>query len=148
MKSPTPQIVSAFLLALVLSLISCTPEPKEEPAILQKTETLKKTAPMISYSLVSTFRHDSSCYTQGFLFHKGQLLESTGAPENISYTRSLIGIVDLATGKMNIKAEIDRNKYFGEGIAVLNGTIYQLTYTNQVGFIYDASTYQNKGQFG
>jgi glutamine cyclotransferase len=148
MKSGTNQILSVLVLALFLLGMSCTPEPKEEPAIQQKAEPIKTTAPPISYALVNTFLHDSSCYTQGFLFHKGQLLESTGAPENISYTRSLIGIVDLTTGKMNIKAEIDRNKYFGEGIAVLNGNIYQLTYTNQVGFIYDANTFQNKGQFG
>jgi glutaminyl-peptide cyclotransferase len=148
MKKAPRRVLHTVSLALLIVTTACTPEPKEEPAIQQNAEPLKTTAPPIPYSLANTFLHDSTCYTQGFLFHKGQLLESTGAPENISYTRSLIGIVNLNTGKMNIKAEIDRNKYFGEGIAVLNNTIYQLTYTNQVGFLYDATSFQNKGQFG
>lgn len=139
---------ACIALGFVLLGTACTPETKDQPTPPVQRETAKPVTPAISYSLMNTYLHDSTCYTQGFLFHKGQLLESTGAPENIRYTRSLIGIVDLNTGKMNIKAEIDRNKYFGEGIAVLNGNIYQLTYTNQVGFIYDANTFQNKGQFG
>ena len=31
-------------------------------------------------------------------------------------------------------------EYFGEGIAELNGKLYQLTWKNQVGFVYDAKT--------
>lgn len=142
--------IAASLILVVFFLfgLGCSPEQKEPRGTEVQKEPIKPLTPVISYSLVNTYLHDSTCYTQGFLFYKGQLLESTGAPENIKYTRSLIGIVDLNNGKMNIKAEIDRNKYFGEGIAVVNGNIYQLTYTNQVGFIYDATTYQNKGQFG
>lgn len=136
--------------ASVLSffLFSCEPDKPIEQPVQETHEVKPVSVPMINYQLVNTYLHDSTCYTQGFLFHKGQLLESTGAPKDIPYTRSLIGVVDLKTGKMNVKAEIDRNKYFGEGIAVLNEKIFQLTYTNQVGFIYDAKTFQNKGQFG
>ncbi|MCU0359302.1 MAG: glutaminyl-peptide cyclotransferase [Bacteroidia bacterium] len=129
-------------------MAACSPERKDEPNVPLMQTPIKERAPIISYTLVNTYPHDSTCYTQGFLFHKGQLIESTGAPQNISYTRSLIGIVDLKTGKMDIKAEIDRNKYFGEGIAVVNNKIFQLTYTNRLGFIYDANTFQNLGQFG
>ena len=129
-------------------LFSCGPDKPLEQPVQQTQEVKPASVPMINYQLANTYLHDSTCYTQGFLFYKGQLLESTGAPKDIPYTRSLIGVVDLKTGKMTIKAEIDRNKYFGEGIAVLNEKIFQLTYTNQVGFIYDAKTFQNKGQFG
>ncbi len=48
---------------------------------------------------------------------------------------------------MDIKAEIDKNKYFGEGIAFLNGRIYQLTDTTHIGFVYDAKTYKKLGTF-
>lgn len=140
-------LYSIFLLVLFL-FSTCTSDRKDEPGTPIAKEPSKPSTPVISFTLLNTYPHDSTCYTQGFLFHKGQLLESTGAPQNIPYTRSLIGIVDLKSGKMNIKAEIDRDKYFGEGIAVLNNKIYQLTYTNRLGFIYDADTYQNKGQFG
>ena len=42
---------------------------------------------------------------------------------------------------------MDKHKYFGEGIAFFKDKIYQLTYKNQVGFIYDAKTYKQLGQF-
>jgi glutaminyl-peptide cyclotransferase len=148
MKKPHSYWVLFPFATLLLFMAGCSPERNDEPSIPRKEVPVKQSAPMISYTLVNTYPHDSTCYTQGFLFHKGQLIESTGAPQNISYTRSLIGIVDLKTGKMDIKAEIDRNKYFGEGIAIVNNKIFQLTYTNRLGFIYDANTFQNLGQFG
>ncbi len=48
---------------------------------------------------------------------------------------------------MDTKAEIDKNKYFGEGIAFLNGRVYQLTDTTHIGFVYDAKTYKKLGTF-
>jgi glutamine cyclotransferase len=113
-----------------------TDEPASSPSI-----------PHISYSVTKYFRHDSSLFTEGFVFHEGQLFESSGAPEDLPQTRSVIGISDLKTGKFSPKAEIDRNKYFGEGIVFLHGKLYQLTYKNQVGFIYDAKTFKQTGQF-
>lgn len=59
----------------------------------------------------------------------------------------MFGVVDLKTGKINPKVELDRSKYFGEGIVFFNDKIYQLTYTNQIGFIYDSKTYKKLGQF-
>lgn len=133
---------------LVLFTAACGPEKDETPYTPATPSEKKAVTPRIPFTVERFFRHDSTCYTQGFLFHEGKLLESTGAPEYLSYTRSLIGIVDLETGKFSIKAEIDRNTYFGEGIAVHDGLLYQLTYKNQVGFIYDASSFVNKGRFG
>jgi glutamine cyclotransferase len=86
--------------------------------------------------------HDSSLYTEGLLVHNGQLLESTGSPDDLPATRSMIGISNLETGKFNRKAELDRNRYFGEGIAILNNRLYQLTYKNRIAFVYNASTYR------
>ncbi len=47
----------------------------------------------------------------------------------------------------NIEVELDRKKYFGEGITFLKGKIYQLTYRSKVGFIYDAATFKSIGNF-
>ncbi len=49
--------------------------------------------------------------------HDGQLFESTGSPDELSQTKSLIGINDLSTGKFYKKIELDKSKYFGEGIS-------------------------------
>ena len=57
---------------------------------------------------------------------------STGSPDEFPKSRSVIGIVDLKTGKINIKIELDRAKYFGEGIVFFKDKLFQLTYLNQL----------------
>lgn len=104
--------------------------------------------PLINYAVKNTYPHDTTSFTEGLLVHDGLIYESTGSPGNMLQTRSLFGNIDLATGRINIKAELDREKYFGEGIAFLNGKIYQLTYQDKKGFIYDANTFKKLGEFG
>jgi len=135
-----------LLLVLTIVLTFCGP-PSDVPSKKDNPAEQVKIVPAIPYSVVKKHPHDGSLFTEGLLFHEGKLLESTGSPDNLPDTRSLIGEHNLENGKFVSKAEIDRNTYFGEGIVVLNNYIYQLTYTNQVGFIYDANTYQRKGQF-
>jgi glutaminyl-peptide cyclotransferase len=105
------------------------------------------TTPVINYVVTNYFAHDTSLFTEGLLFHNGQLFESTGSPEELPKTKSVIGISDLVTGKFNAKIEIDRSNYFGEGIVFLDNKLYQLTYKDQIGFIYDAKTFKKIGQF-
>jgi glutaminyl-peptide cyclotransferase len=135
------------LIVIFISLLvfSCDPEkPKEN--IQENITTVPKT-PNITYSLVNTFPHDSTCFTEGLFFHNSQLFESSGAPENIPTTKSSFGIVDLKSGKIDKKGELDRNKYFGEGIVILKNKLYQLTWQGQIGFIYDANSFKNMGVF-
>lgn len=96
---------------------------------------------LIEYSVNKSYPHSIDSYTEGLLFHDNKLFESTGSPENYPNTRSVIGIVDLKTGEIDVKIEIDRNKYFGEGILIFNNKLYQLTYKNQIGFIYDLQSF-------
>jgi len=106
------------------------------------------TPPVINYSVIGTLPHDTSSFTEGLLFHDGQLYEATGTePDMPASRRSLFGIVDPRTGKIDKKVELDRQKYFGEGIAFLNGKVYQLTYTTKVGYVYDAKTFKKLGEF-
>jgi len=101
----------------------------------------------INFKVVKTYPHDTESFTEGFLFYNNQLFESTGSPEEFPKTRSVFGIVDLNTGKIDIKVELDRNSYFGEGIVIFEGRIFQLTYKNQTGFIYDSKSYKKIGSF-
>jgi glutamine cyclotransferase len=102
---------------------------------------------IIEYSVNGTYPHGTDSYTEGFLFNDGNLFESTGSPENYPYAKSVIGIVSLKTGKIDVKIELDRNKYFGEGILFFNDKLYQLTYKNQLGFIYDSKSFKQTGTF-
>ncbi|MHA4810031.1 glutaminyl-peptide cyclotransferase [Flavitalea flava] len=106
------------------------------------------TPPLINFSVMQAMPHDTSSFTEGLLFHEGQLYESTGTePSMPESRRSLFGVLNLKTGAIDKKVELDRNKYFGEGIAFLKGKVYQLTYTTKVGFIYDAHTFKKIGEF-
>ncbi|WP_066758634.1 glutaminyl-peptide cyclotransferase [Crocinitomix algicola] len=84
-----------------------------------------------SASIVETYNHDVSSYTQGLEFWQGKLFEGTG-----QYSQSILAEVDLVTGKKIREYKLpDAN--FGEGISILNDTIYQLTYRAEKCYIYD-----------
>ncbi len=73
----------------------------------------------------------SDAFTQGLVYHQGYLYESTGL-----YGKSTLRKVDLKTGKI-IKIIKLAPEYFGEGITILGKNIYQLTWQNKTGFVYD-----------
>jgi glutamine cyclotransferase len=132
-----------FILPILFFLAGCETEPKDEAPI----DIPKKSAGILTYTVTNTYPHDTELFTEGLLFHQGKLLESTGSPETQPSLKSMIGISDLKTGKFTKKIEIDKSIYFGEGIAVFKNTLYQLTYTTQKGFIYDATSFKAKGTF-
>jgi glutamine cyclotransferase len=103
--------------------------------------------PAITYTILNALPHDQNSYTEGFLMHEGKLFESSGAPQDNEKTRSIVGIVDPATGHIAVKAELDRKTYFGEGITILHDKLYQLTWENKKGFIYDLKTFKKTGEF-
>ncbi len=84
----------------------------------------------INYSLVKTYPHDTSSYTQGLVVYKGELYEGTG-----NYGFSHLIRADLATGQPQKKLPLDK-KYFGEGITILRDTLYQLTWKENTVFVY------------
>jgi glutaminyl-peptide cyclotransferase len=134
-----------LIFTLALAFTGCSNDtPVTENNTTVSTEEL---VPTIEHTIVSTTPHDSLAYTEGLLFNDGVLYESTGSPDSNPELRSILGTVDMKTGKIDKKAELNRNQYFGEGIVILNGKIYQLTYKNQTGFIYDAKTYKQIGTF-
>jgi glutamine cyclotransferase len=133
---------------LIFSLLAACNHSDRNASTETATEAADNTPPLISYMVMKELPHDTSAYTEGLLFHDGQLYESTGTDNNMpDDRRSQFGIVDTTTGKIHTKVEIDRKKYFGEGIVFLNGKVYQLTYTTKIGFIYDAKTFKKLGEF-
>lgn len=102
---------------------------------------------LLQYNLTGSYPHDTLSFTEGLLIYHDTLFESTGSPYFLPRTRSVFGPVDLATGQISVKVELDKELYFGEGIACLHDKFYQLTYQNKTGFVYNAATYEMVGQF-
>ncbi len=94
-----------------------------------------------SYEVVNTFPHDDKAFTQGFVFHGGYFYESTG-----QYGKSTLRKTEIETGKVVRKVDLDK-KYFGEGMTIFNGKIYQLTWKKKIGFIYDLDTFELERTF-
>ncbi|MGZ3920842.1 MAG: glutaminyl-peptide cyclotransferase, partial [Bacteroidia bacterium] len=136
-----------LILLLFVLLFGCKNPPATDTVDHTEQVERKPLAKQLTYTLTETFPHDTTCFTEGLLVHDGKLFESSGAPEYLKQTRSMFGIVNLKNGKIDVKGEIDRSRYFGEGIAILNGKLYQLTYENKIGFIYDITTFKTVGQF-
>jgi glutamine cyclotransferase len=97
--------------------------------------------PTLSYTLVKAWPHDRAAFTEGLVFYDGTLIESTGLNG-----RSTLRKVDLETGLVRQEVKLP-GQYFGEGIAVLNGKIYQLTWQSHRGFIYDLKSMSLEGEF-
>lgn len=109
--------------------------------------TVTEAIPAIQYSVVNKYPHDTAYFTEGLEFYKGQLFESSGGNADESPYPSEMGISDLKTGKVTTKVQLDKTKYFGEGITFFNDKLYQLTWTSQVGFVYDANTFKKIKEF-
>lgn len=102
--------------------------------------------PMIGYTVVNSFPHDTASFTEGLLVHEGIMYESTGSPDAPANNGSWFAQIDMKTGKPVKKVSLDK-QFFGEGITIFNGKIYQLTYQTQKGFVYDATTFKKLREF-
>ena len=98
---------------IIFFLLSCKSNRNHSGTV----STTNKPVPVLQYKYLRSHPHDTTSFTEGFLFHKGELFESTGSPDYLPQTRSMLGIVILKTGSIDKKVEIDRSKYFGEVMA-------------------------------
>lgn len=99
------------------------------------------TAPVATATVIRSFPHDTSAFTQGLLWHDGTLYESTGR-NGLSTLRQ----VQLETGKVLKQVKVPE-QFFAEGLALFNGKLYQLTWQAQSGFIYDLADFRETGTF-
>lgn len=97
--------------------------------------------PEYGYEVVHTYPHDPQAFTEGLFYLNGYLYESTGINGQSSVRK-----VKLETGEVLQKRDVPE-AYFGEGIINWKDRLLQLTWKNQVGFIYDLATFSLRGQF-
>lgn len=91
---------------------------------------------LLSYEIIDIFPHDPAAFTQGLVWEDGFLYEGTGL-----YGSSSLRKVELKTGKV-LQCHNLNYDYFGEGITIFNGRIYQLTWQEKTGFVYDKETFK------
>lgn len=89
-----------------------------------------------SYRIIKSYPHSSDHFTEGLEIRDGFLYEGTGQEGT-----SAIYKTDLSNWKVIKELKLEE-KYFGEGITVLNGKLYQLTYKSQIGFVRDINTFE------
>ncbi len=94
------------------------------------------------YEVLHIYPHDPEAFTQGLVYENSFLYEGTGM-----YGASSIRKVVLETGEI-VRKSILPQAYFGEGIAVRNGRLIQLTWKSQTGFVYDLDTFEKIEDFG
>ena len=88
------------------------------------------------YRIVNTYPHERDAFTQGLFYDNGLLYEGTGQE-----TGSSLRKVELETGKVIRQLNLDPS-LFGEGITLYDDRIYQVTWTSQVGFVYEKETFR------
>lgn len=116
--------------------------PEKTKKVNNSIEVLSNIEPSIyRYKLINTYPHDKTSYTQGLEFYNGFLYETTGKKG-----KSVLRKIALKTGKVLQETKLDA-KYFGEGMTILNGNIFWLTWQARKGFIYDLETFKQKGEF-
>lgn len=129
------------VLLTILAAAGCTDLPVAESTKNTDTPNDVLVPSVISYNIVNQYPHDPAAFTEGLEYNDGFLYEGTG-----QYGMSEVRKVELATGKILLSAKMDK-RYFGEGITILNGKIYQLTYREGKGFIYDLATLKQESGF-
>ncbi|NMC38874.1 MAG: glutaminyl-peptide cyclotransferase [Bacteroidales bacterium] len=87
------------------------------------------------YSIIHTYPHDQEAFTQGLFYADGVLYEGTGQEAGSSLRE-----VALETGNV-LRLHNLESSLFGEGITLYNDRIYQVTWTSNVGFVYDRSSF-------
>jgi glutaminyl-peptide cyclotransferase len=104
-------------------------------AVTIESSAQRAKAPVYSYTVVKAYPHDPGAFTQGLIFRDGVLFESTGYNGQSSVRK-----VKLDTGEVLQRYNVDA-RYFAEGMTDWGNRLIQLTYTTNIGFVYDLSSF-------
>lgn len=128
------KIFSSIILVFIL-IVSCNNNDAIE-ANDNNTATKNIVEAKPPFQLIAQYPHNNTSFTEGFEYRDSSVFESTGL-----YGTSKLCRINLTTGKEILKIDLDK-KYFGEGLTILNGKIYQITYKEEKCFVYNAKTFK------
>jgi glutaminyl-peptide cyclotransferase len=98
-------------------------------------------AQRIAYEVVNSCPHDPTSFTQGLLWHDGGFYESTG-----QYGQSKLRRLEFPSGRVLKEIRLSP-QLFGEGLALVDNRLIQLTWQSQRGFVYDLTTFKVEREF-
>ena len=116
-------------LALSMSIVACGSQSKKsvsQPAIVQPVQ--------YTYKVKNTYPHATHCYTQGLQYVDGLMWEGTG-----EYGSSQIVTYELGQDAPRVELSLPGSE-FGEGITLLDGEMFQLTWESNVCHVYDVAS--------
>ena len=108
--------------------------------LLLLLSTVADAAPVLPAVVKARLPHDPSAFTQGLLYRDGVFYESTGL-----YGHSSLRRVDPATGRVLARRELPR-ELFGEGLAVVGDSLYQLTWREGRVLVADPADLSSRGE--
>ena len=91
------------------------------------------------YNILNTYPHNINSFTQGLLYHEGFLFEGTG-----KNGQSNLSKINLEDGEVLMNKSMSQ-RYFGEGIEIVDDKIYQLTWQSHLVFVHDKTTFESMG---
>ena len=109
------------------------------PLVLRETtaqEEGSNDTPIWGIKVVNQYPHDIKLFTQGLFYHDGHLYESTG-----KRGLSALSKRSLAANEVILSSKLS-NRYFGEGIVLVDDKIYQLTWQSHMVFVYSRDSFE------
>jgi len=131
-------LLGAFGLGVGLSACSddpAGPDRAEGPIVSDDVD-------LYTYEIVNTFPHDPAAFTQGLVWADSVLFESTGL-----YGQSSLREVVLETGQVRRRLNL-ADQYFAEGLVLWEDQLVQLTWRENVAFVYERESFRRIGEYG
>jgi len=114
----------------------------ENQEITSRVELVSNVTPkLLNFNIVNTYPHDTSSFTEGLEFFKDTLYEGTGLRGFSKLLKT-----DYKTGKIYKSLKLE-DQDFGEGITFINNQLFQLTWEEKKGFIYNVDTWKVEKTF-
>ncbi len=129
LKQPHRWLISPILLLVVAAAHGAIAAPPRTPG-------RQSAMPMRDYVVLNAYPHDPAAFTQGLAYHDRFLYEGTGLYGGTSIRR-----IDPKTGKVLQMQSLSRHR-FGEGIALRDNLIVQLTWRAGIGYVRDRETFE------
>jgi glutaminyl-peptide cyclotransferase len=140
MSSWIPRL-SALVAVAVLAVVAIYTLDRDNPVELVAMDDNRATIEELEVEVIARYPHARDAFTQGLLWHGGMLYESTGQRGQSSLRQ-----VELATGQSQRRIELDPT-LFGEGLALVEDRLIQLTWTAGKALVYRRSDFQQIAEF-